>query len=174
MLDFEENLQADELSVFDSFDLSDSLLQDEQSSTMPNGEKFIVFYLDNKLFAVSANLVAEVFPLSAVTPLPNTPEWLLGIANVRGEIISVVDLGKLSGGKKSVLSEKSKLIVMRSQNTDDLISVAADKLSEMITLSSEDVGFIKEETLPHILGKFIYKSKELHLINTESFFQFEI
>ncbi len=72
------------------------------------GEKFIVFVLDDELFAISSKQVAEVTHPLAVTPLPNAPEWLLGIANLRGEIISVADLQKILA-KNSILTLQSEI-----------------------------------------------------------------
>jgi len=55
-------------------------------------EKFILFSIGNKRLAAPIANVAEVGDLPPVTELPNLPGWVLGIINVRSEIVSVVDL----------------------------------------------------------------------------------
>ena len=100
-----------DLSAFDLPNLTDSL-SDEEKSTQKQGEKFVVFALDDELFAVSAKQVAEVVNPLPLTTLPNVPEWLLGVANLRGNIISVVNLLKLWDKKPTLFSPKTKFIVL--------------------------------------------------------------
>ncbi|NNM82522.1 MAG: chemotaxis protein CheW [Burkholderiales bacterium] len=57
----------------------------------------LVFSLASVRFAVGMAHVREVFRTDAITPLPCTPDFVLGIANVRGEIISVLDIRRLVG-----------------------------------------------------------------------------
>src|SRR5215203_7090627 len=78
-----------------------------------DGEKFVVFFLDDELFAVSAAAVAEIVRPLEFTPLPNSPAWLHGIANLRGQIISVLNLAKICHKNSAPVSSKSKLIVLK-------------------------------------------------------------
>lgn len=150
----------------DSFSLTDACFQVEQASES-NSEKFVVFCLNDELFAVPAERVVEVFHLpSSITPLPNTPEWLMGITNLRGEIVSVVDLQKFQSGKSSTLSPKSKLIVYRSKRSDVSIVFAADKLSEILALSESEIDFSARKR-QFISGSACFKSKTLNLIDIE-------
>lgn len=56
------------------------------------GERYLVFALAGTTYGVPLTHVREVGRLPPVTMLPNAPPWLLGAANLRGEILSVVDL----------------------------------------------------------------------------------
>ncbi len=57
--------------------------------------------------------VREVYPLKAFTPLPCTPAFVLGIVNVRGQILSVIDLGKFFDLPTMVVGEPTKVIILR-------------------------------------------------------------
>ncbi len=70
-----ENIQL--LAQSDLSHLTESFSPDRQAV----GEKYIVFYLDEKLYAVSAGQVVEVIQMMPVTPLPKSPKWLSGIIN---------------------------------------------------------------------------------------------
>lgn len=150
---------------FSSPDLAGSLSFENQAAQAA-GEKFIVFFLDGELYAVSAAQVAEVVQMLNITPLPNVPEWLLGIANLRGEIISVVDLPKFWNKKTSPPPAKAKLIVLRGQNPNSSIALTVDKLSEIISLPDDKIRF-SEESVPFVFGKASHKSNSLSLIDTE-------
>lgn len=164
------DLQAKKLPIFDlsAFDLpnlNDSFSGDEKSAQQ-SGEKFVVFVLDDELFAVSAQQVSEVVQPLPLTTLPNVPEWLLGVANLRGNIISVVNLLKLWNKKPSTASSKTKFIVLRSLNGDASIAFTVDKLSEIVNLPNEEIQLIKDDH-QSFYGKAMHKSNILHLINTE-------
>lgn len=157
-----------DLSALNLLSLPDALADDKQS-VRQSGEKFIVFVLDDELFAISSKQVAEVTQPLAVTPLPNAPEWLVGIANLRGEIISVADLRKTLG-KKSNLSPKGKFVVVRSQNFDALTAFSVDKLSEFVTLTNDEIQTVNNEKSPLIFGKAAYNSNSLNLLDLAKLF----
>ena len=131
------------------------------------GEKHLVFLLGEKFYAVASATVAEVSPALPVTVLPNAPEWLLGIANLRGEIISVVNLPRLLNINVSTLAPKSKFIILSSSVSEGGLAFTADKISEIIALPKEEIQPVADETLPQVFGKAVYKSHTLNLINTE-------
>lgn len=54
--------------------------------------EFVTLDLAGVGYAVEASAVREVFALRDLTPLPTAPEWVLGITNVRGKIVAVIDL----------------------------------------------------------------------------------
>ena len=57
----------------------------------------------------------EVLPLQDLTPLPGTPPFVLGIINVRGEILSVLDLKKLFDLPERGLTDLNKVIILHSE-----------------------------------------------------------
>lgn len=146
-------------------DLADALYLTEQTP-QPLGEKFIVFYFGNELFAVSADKVSEVFQPLEITPLPNVPEWLLGITNLRGEIISIINLPKLLQIPVQTNFAKLKLIVLRGQNGS--IALATERLNEIVSLPPEAIQPCEEES--QIYATALYNSKNLQIINTETLF----
>lgn len=129
------------------------------------GGKYVTFFLADKFFAVAAEQVAEVVQMPHLTPLPKTPEWLLGIANLRGEIIAVVNLPKLWNEKAASASSKSKLILLRS--ADNSVAFAVDRLSEVITLKKKEIQFVDAGNIPHLLGKATHSFGVLHLLDAE-------
>lgn len=69
-------------------------------------------------YAIETEHVAEVLPLSQFTPLPNTPPFVLGIVNVRGRIVSVVDLRVLFELPINGLSDKNFLVILQSADME--------------------------------------------------------
>lgn len=155
-----------DLSALDLLDLGDAYFpEDKMLSAVPDGEKYIVFFLGTEIYAVLSKRVAEIFQPLAVTALPNTPLWLVGIANFRNEIISVIDLKKLWGKPGSPVSSKSKLIVLRPEAAGSPIAFAIDKLSEVVTLSEQNIHPISDQNSPCVYGKVLHKSNTLNLLD---------
>jgi purine-binding chemotaxis protein CheW len=72
----------------------------------------IEFVLADEKYAVESSYVREVCPFKEFTPIPGTPAFVLGIINVRGEIISVVDLKKFFGLPEKGLPDLRKVILI--------------------------------------------------------------
>lgn len=155
-----------DLSSLDLLDLGDPNFHDEKAAEI-KGEKYIVFFLDTEIYAVSSKQVAEIIQPLAITPLPNIPGWLLGITNFRNEIISVIDLRKLRQHNDLPVSPKSKLVVLRSDNGGSLIAFTIDKISEIVTLPDENIQPVNENAFPYIYGTTTHKSSKLNLIDAE-------
>lgn len=66
--------------------------KDSLQPSLQHRAQMIRFMIDDLLFAVPLSKALEIGRQPAVTPLPNLPEWVLGVSNIRGEIISMVDL----------------------------------------------------------------------------------
>ena len=158
-----------DFSSFGFTDQTNSFLSD-QISESSTGEKYLVFFTGEEFYAIASETVAEAAPYPPVVALPNAPEWLLGIANLRGEIISVVNLPFLLKKSASPVSAKSKIIIMRPQHSDNGFAFAADKLCEIIVLREREIETDEKNPAAYVCGKAVYKSKVLNLIDTKKIF----
>jgi purine-binding chemotaxis protein CheW len=71
------------------------------------------FRLASETYGIESIFVREVFPLKDFTALPGTPDFVLGIINVRGQILSVVDLKKFFNLPDKGLGEMNKVVIIR-------------------------------------------------------------
>ena len=76
------------------------------------------FSLSDERYAIGSEHVAQVLPLNQYTPLPNTPAHVLGIVNVRGRIVSVLDLRVLFELPHGSLSDRSFLLILHSEDME--------------------------------------------------------
>lgn len=150
-------------SMFEFTEMAESLFIEEDD--LSNVEKFVTFYLQEELFGVSTKNVAEVTRILPIAFLPNSPEWLSGIANLRGEVVPVLNLPKLLEKEPSETSNRAKFVVL--QNGDSAFAFVVDKLSEIVTLQSKTIEPVQEINSPNIFGKAEYKSNTLFLIDAD-------
>ena len=72
------------------------------------------------------NEVIEILPLPALTHVPGSQAWMLGVANIRGTLLPVVDLKQFLEGERTVLHERQRVLVMRQPGGD--VAVTIDEL----------------------------------------------
>jgi purine-binding chemotaxis protein CheW len=78
----------------------------------------VEFFLGNERYALASSHVREVHALKDITPLPGTPSFIVGIVNVRGQIVSVVNLGRFFDLPAKGLSELNKVIIIRDESME--------------------------------------------------------
>ena len=70
--------------------------------------------------------VVEILPLPTLTPVPGAQPWMLGVANMRGNLLPVVDLKQFLEGERTVLHEGQRMLVVRQRGGD--VAVLIDEL----------------------------------------------
>ena len=80
--------------------------------------EIIVFRLAFETYGIETAFVREVYPLKDITPLPGTPPFVVGIINVRGQIVSVIDLKKFFNLPEKGLGQLNKVIIIRNDRME--------------------------------------------------------
>ena len=70
--------------------------------------------------------VVEILPLPPVTPVPGAQPWMLGVANIRGNLLPIVDLKQFLEGERTVLHEGQRVLIVRQAGGD--VAVTIDEL----------------------------------------------
>ena len=70
--------------------------------------------------------VVEILSMPVVTPIPGAESWMLGVANVRGTLLPVVDLKQFLEGERTVIHESQRVLVVRQSGGD--VAVTIDEL----------------------------------------------
>lgn len=67
--------------------------------------------------------VVEILPMPALTHVPGAQPWMLGVANIRGALLPVVDLKQFLDGERTVLHERQRVLVVRQPGGDVAITI---------------------------------------------------
>lgn len=86
----------------------------DKSAQTTNAEGRLAIRLGGWNLLFSMEDVSEIIPVPEVTQVPGVKSWLMGIANSRGIIISVVDLKEFLGGKPTATTLSSRIVIVRS------------------------------------------------------------
>ena len=95
------------------------------------------FYIGEALCGMDILKVQEINKLIEMTRVPQAPEYVLGILNLRGEIITIVDLGKKLGLKSTEMSHKTRNIIVNSNG--EHIGLMVEQISDVIQAEWEKV-----------------------------------
>jgi purine-binding chemotaxis protein CheW len=106
----------------------------------------VEFVLAHERYAIESRFIREVAVLESLAPLPCVPAFVLGIVNLRGEMLSVIDLKKFFGLPDKGLGDLNKIIVLRSGEV--LLSILADAIAGVRRLKLADI----HPSLPTLAG----------------------
>src|SRR5690606_29328511 len=84
------------------------------------------YRIGSRRLASGFDEVLEILPLPQATPVPGARPWLLGLANVRGNLLPVVDLKQFLEGERTVLHEGQRMLLVRQPGGD--VAVLIDEL----------------------------------------------
>src|SRR5882757_10976897 len=93
------------------------------------GEETLTFRLGDGRYGVSARLVREVQALGSYTPLPCTPPFVLGLVNLRGRLLTALDIRPLLGLPVSALRAGAMLLIVSASGME--IGLLADEVVEI-------------------------------------------
>jgi purine-binding chemotaxis protein CheW len=88
--------------------------------------QYIKFMMEDILMAIPLTSASEIGRQPRVTPLPHLPGWVLGVSNIRGEIISVVDLKAFFGLNPPELHRSQRFIIIFNQ--DMKVGITVDRI----------------------------------------------
>jgi len=123
--------------------------------------ELVEFLLGTEHYGIETPFIREVHPLRGLTPLPCVPPFVLGIMNLRGEILSVIDLRNLFEIGQPSITELSKVIVLWSAAmefgvlADAVLGVrtvrASGLQSSLTTLTGIRADYLKGVTGEHLV-----------------------
>lgn len=80
--------------------------------------ELVEFRLAEETYALECTYISEVCPLRSLTPIPGAPAFVLGIVNIRGQIVSVIDLKKFFDLPPKGLSDLTRVIVLKDDEME--------------------------------------------------------
>jgi len=122
------------------------------------GGKFLTFTLGNEEYGVPVLKVREIIKVMDITPVPQVPEHVLGVINLRGKVIPVIDLRRKFGFAATDHSERTCIIVVDVDlaTTRVMMGVVVDSVSEVLNVSDAEMeetpDFGGRTTTDYILG----------------------
>jgi purine-binding chemotaxis protein CheW len=95
------------------------------------------FRIGRETFGLPISLVREIVRVPEITSVPNAPDYIEGVINLRGRIIPIVDLRKRFGEKVSEASKKNRIVVVELENR--AIGLIVNSASEVLRIPPSEI-----------------------------------
>lgn len=103
--------------------------------------KYLTVVLDNEAYGIAVIKVREIIRLQKITPVPQLPDFIKGVINLRGRVIPIIDL-RVKFGLKAEFAERTCIIVVQVRLAGDQtvqMGLIVDSVEEVVNLPAEDI-----------------------------------
>lgn len=101
-------------------------------------DRFLTFSLGKETYGIEIRYVTEIIGIQAITEIPELPEYVKGIINLRGKIIPVMDVRLRFKKEPKEYSDRTCIIVVDIKNIS--IGLIVDSVSEVLTIPEQDIA----------------------------------
>ncbi len=129
--------------------------------------QWVTFRLADENYGIAVMQVQEVLRVTEITPVPGAPDYVLGIINLRGNVVTVLDTRKRFGLPGHEMDDASRIIIIESG--EQVVGLLVDSVAEVVYLraaeieSSPNVG--NEESSRYIQGVHSQEGQLLILVD---------
>lgn len=103
----------------------------------------VTFQLDNETYGINVMLVQEILRYSEIAAVPGAPDYVLGIINLRGNVVTVIDTRSRFGLMPAEVTDNSRIIVIEAEK--QVIGILVDSVAEVVYLKKSEI-----EDAPHV------------------------
>ncbi|MCL6705536.1 chemotaxis protein CheW [Pseudomonas sp. R2.Fl] len=104
--------------------------------------ELIAFRIGDQEFSVNIMSVREIRGWTPATPLPHAPDYVMGVINLRGAVLPIVDLANRLGMKPAEPTARHVIIVAQVKNR--VIGLLVDAVSDILTVTDENIQPVPE------------------------------
>jgi len=105
--------------------------------------QWVTFTLENETYGINVMQVQEVLRYTEIAPVPGAPEYVLGIINLRGNVVTVIDTRKRFGLSSVTITDQTRIVIIESKK--QVIGILVDSVAEVVYLNASEI-----ETAPNV------------------------
>jgi purine-binding chemotaxis protein CheW len=127
--------------------------------------QWVTFRLENETYGINVMQVQEVLRYTEIAPVPGAPPYVLGIINLRGNVVTVIDTRLRFGLSTAETTDQTRIVIIEAEN--QVVGILVDAVAEVVYLRQSEI-----ETTPNVgneeSAKFIqgvcHKNDELLIL----------
>jgi purine-binding chemotaxis protein CheW len=117
------------------------------SNTAKNADdpilQWVTFRLDGETYGINVMQVQEVLRYTEIAAVPGAPAYVLGIINLRGNVVTVIDTRHRFGLESTDISDQSRIVIIESDT--HVVGILVDAVAEVVYLRESEI-----ETAPNV------------------------
>lgn len=139
----------------------------------PRAGKYLIFQLGSEEFGTNVLKVREIMKIQDITTVPQTPEFVKGVINLRGQVIPVMDLRTKFGMPEQEQTDRTCIVVVRTKLAENElpVGIVVDGVVEVLTLAPTDIedtpDFGHGVATPYLLGMAKIKGRVKILLDMD-------
>lgn len=124
-------------------------------NVMLENKQFLVFKLDREEFGIDIKLITTIIEKDmSIARVPDTPDFISGVINLRGEIVPIMDLRRRFGLPSVEDTESTRIIIVKID--DIVLGIIVDQVTEVIQLNDDSIenvtNFSSDLSMDYIFG----------------------
>jgi purine-binding chemotaxis protein CheW len=132
------------------------------------------FQVGRETYGVAITSLQEIVRVPEITAVPDAPDYMEGVINLRGKIVSVIDLRKRFGGKETAPSRRNRILVVEHKGR--LCGLIVDSASEVLKIPASDIDVstevFNENGLNSVTGLGKYQGRLIVLLDINKLLDF--
>ena len=105
--------------------------------------QWVTFKLDNETYGINVMRVQEVLRYTEIAPVPGAPSYVLGIINLRGNVVTVIDTRQRFGLHSGEISDNTRIVIIEADK--QVVGIMVDSVAEVVYLRQSEI-----ETAPNV------------------------
>ncbi len=143
-----------------------------ESATMGNdANRWVTFRLESETYGINVMQVQEVLRVSEIAPVPGAADYVIGIINLRGNVVTVVDTRRRFGMAEKEVDDLSRIIIIETE--EQVVGILVDSVAEVVEIPASDIETAPnvgtEESAKYILGVTSRENELLILVDLNKF-----
>ncbi len=99
--------------------------------------QYVTFRLDDETYGIGVMQIQEVLRYTEIAAVPGAPDYVLGIINLRGNVVTVIDTRRRFGLADQEVTDATRIVVMESSN--QVMGILVDSVAEVVYLKSSEI-----------------------------------
>jgi purine-binding chemotaxis protein CheW len=156
--------------------MSENALRDAETA-VDETLQWVTFHVDNEVYGVNVLQVQEVLKYTEITPVPGSPYYVLGIINLRGNVVTVIDTRARLGLPSKEVDDVTRIIFVEVHG--HIIGMLVDCVTEVVSLrrsqieTQPSVNSEDSDSSKYVEGVFSTDDRILILVDVEKLFDDE-
>lgn len=105
--------------------------------------QWVTFHLDNEKYGIKVMQVQEVLRMTEIAPVPGAPDYVIGIINLRGNVVTVIDTRRRFGLMDEEPTDETRIVIVEADN--NVVGILVDSVAAVVDLRVSEV-----ETAPNV------------------------
>ena len=131
------------------------------------------FNIKDQLYCLDVNLIEEIIPLVKIIDIPKSPEYIPGIINYRGKVVTIVDLCALLGNYKANIFYSTRILIVNTH--DYTCGLLVEKATEIIECNPKDLQNPgPNNAVVPFIDKILFKNNDVYKILNLDFLSIKV